>query len=70
METDNAERMSASQAFYFCLSSLEIPKQLLGKSRAVLELKMSRRFKIATVSSTMAAFMILALAFGRVLSIF
>ena len=74
MKSGSAESMSAPQAFYFALANLEIPEQMLGKSHAVLGLKMGRRFKIATLSSAMAAFLDrprdLALALGRVLGIF
>lgn len=38
MKTENVEHMNAPQAFYFSLANLEIPKQLQGKPRAILEL--------------------------------
>ena len=69
MKTENSKQMNAPQAFHFSLANLEIPKQLLGKPRAILQLKISRRFKIASVTSSMATFLILAFAFGRVLGI-
>ena len=69
MKTENSEQMNVPQAFYFSLANLEIPKQLLGKTSEVLKLRMSRRYKAVTMTSSMASFLILAIAFGRVLGV-
>lgn len=68
-ETEGLRGMHPAQAFYFSLVNLRIPKQLLG-NRVILISKMTRRYKAAAAVSSIAAFAVLAYAFGRLLGIF
>ena len=68
-ETEDLGGMHPTQAFYFSLANLWIPRQLLG-NRVILISKMTRRYKIAAAVSSIATFAALAYAFGRLLGIF
>ena len=68
-ETEDLGGMHPTQAFYFSLVNLRIPKQLLG-NRVILISTMTRRYRTAAAMSSIAAFAVLAYAFGRLLGIF